>query len=67
MPTRNVHKECLEAIVADIEYEQESITEIAHEDPSARNIVHAETLDQIMELVEARLYELDQQLDGACT
>ena len=65
MVTRNLHKECLEALIKDLEFEQEMMLEIAHENPSAGNIVRVNEIDRIMELVDARLYELDQQLDGA--
>lgn len=67
MVTRNVHKECLEAIIADLQHERKYTNERAYEDPTARNIAQSETMDIVMFLIDARLYELDQQLDGART
>ena len=63
MVTRNVHKECLETLINDLEYECNSVKEIAYENPTKVNIAHSEQMDRVMELVTSRLYELDQMLD----
>ena len=63
MVIRNVHKECLEALIADLQHEQKYTNERAFEDPTVGNIAQSETMDIVMFLIDARLYEMDQQLD----
>ena len=64
MVTTLLHKECLETIINDLQYECNSTREIAYENPTKVNIAHSEQMDRVMELVNSRLYELDQMLDN---